>query len=87
MPSEVEAAWLRGSRSARTSPSSSLGDAGSMLARRPAYFRYRSRAVILAPQSANVRFSLYAPGSGQSKIRQSQWLDATFPIGIVNLPF
>ena len=48
---------------------------------------YRSRAVILAPQSANVRFSLYAPGSGQSKIRQSQWLDATFPIGIVNLPF
>src|SRR3546814_665583 len=28
MPSEVEAAWLRGSRSARTSPSSSLGDEG-----------------------------------------------------------
>src|SRR3546814_4661717 len=26
-PSEVEAAWLRGSRFARTSPSSSLGDA------------------------------------------------------------
>ena len=56
MPSEVEAAGLRGSRSARTSPSSSLGDADSNWLTARSDGNYRSKAAVTFGQLAENSF-------------------------------